>query len=182
VQCRRDQIAHLIEGPWTRSAEKGFELRKRLLDRIEVGTVRREEAELRARRFNRPLHLRLFVHGEVVEHDHVARTQGGHKHLIDIGPEHHAVERSVKHGGRRETLESEPRDDGVRLPVAAGRVIMQPCAARAPAVASQQIGRHPTFIEKDILAHIAQWLPQLPLATGRRDISASLFVGVYRFF
>ena len=66
--------------------------------------------------------------------------------------------------------------------MAAGRVVLQPDAARAAAVAAQQVRRHPAFIEKHVLAHVAQRLPGLPLSPGRGDIRASLFVGVYRFF
>ena len=181
-QCRCDEFAHLIEGPRTRGAEKGFQFRKRLLDRIKVRTVRRKEAQVRPCRFNRPLDVWVFVHREVVEHDDVAGTQRGHEHLIDIGLEHGAVERPIKDGGRREPLKAQAGDDGVRLPVAAGRVIVQPRAARTAAVAPQQIRRHSTLVEKDVLAHITQWLPRLPRAPVRRDISAALFVRVYRFF
>ena len=66
--------------------------------------------------------------------------------------------------------------------MATRRVIVQPDAARTTAIPSQQVGRHATFIEKYILAHVAQRLPDLPLPSGRGDIKASLFVGVYRFF
>jgi len=66
--------------------------------------------------------------------------------------------------------------------MAARRVIVQPDAARTAAIPSQQVGRHATFIEKHILAHVAQRLPELPLPSCRGDIRASLFIGVYRFF
>jgi hypothetical protein len=66
--------------------------------------------------------------------------------------------------------------------MAAGGVIVQPDAARTAPIPSQQVRRHATFIEKDVLAHVAQRLPRSPLAPGRRDIRASLLVRVYRFF
>jgi hypothetical protein len=59
---------------------------------------------------------------------------------------------------------------------------VKPHAARAAAIAPQQVGRHAAFIEKHILAHVAQWLPSLPLPPGRGDIRTSLLVGVYGFF
>jgi hypothetical protein len=70
----------------------------------------------------------------------------------------------------------------VCLPMAAGRVVVQPDAARAAAVAAQQVGRHAAFIEKYILAYVAQWLPSLPVPPGGGDIRPALFVGVYGFF
>jgi hypothetical protein len=59
---------------------------------------------------------------------------------------------------------------------------VEPDAARTAAIPSQQIGRHATFIEKHVLAHVAQRLPGAPLSPGGGDIRASLLVGVYRFF
>ncbi len=59
---------------------------------------------------------------------------------------------------------------------------MQAGAAGAAAIPAQQVGGHAALIEKDVLAHIAERLPGLPLATRRRDIRATLFVGVYCFF
>ena len=66
--------------------------------------------------------------------------------------------------------------------MAARRVIVQARAARAAAIASQQVGGDAALIKKDILAHIAQGLPRLPVPAGRGDIRPALFVGVYRFF
>jgi hypothetical protein len=59
---------------------------------------------------------------------------------------------------------------------------VEPDAARTAAIASQQVRRHATFIEKHVLAHVAQRLPGAPLSPGRGDIRASLLVGVDRFF
>jgi len=66
--------------------------------------------------------------------------------------------------------------------MAARGVIVQPDAPRTAPVPSQQIGRHPTFIEKHVLAHVAERLPISPVPTLCRDVRASLFVGVYGFF
>ena len=40
----------------------------------------------------------------------------------------------------------------------------------------------PAFVEKDVLAGVAERLPRLPLPARRGDIRASLFVGLYGFF
>ena len=68
------------------------------------------------------------------------------------------------------------------LPMAAGRVIVEPFAPRTAPVAAQQIRGHPTLVEEHVLAHIAEGLPRAPRPPGRHDVRASLFVGVYRFF
>ena len=59
---------------------------------------------------------------------------------------------------------------------------MQARAARTPPVAAQQIGGHAALVQKHILAGVVQRQPVPPLPPLRRDVSASLFVGVYRFF
>ena len=61
-------------------------------------------------------------------------------------------------------------------------VIAESGAARAAAVAPQQIGRHAAFIEKDILTDIAERLPLAPPPPLSGDVGPALFVGVYGFF
>jgi len=64
----------------------------------------------------------------------------------------------------------------------AGRVVVQADAARTPAVAAQQVSRHTALVQKHILTGIVQRQPVSPVPPLRRDVSASLFVGVYGFF
>jgi len=66
--------------------------------------------------------------------------------------------------------------------VTARGVIAESGAARAAAVAPQQIGRHAAFIEKDILLDIVERLPLAPAPTLSGDVGPALFVGVYGFF
>ena len=120
--------------------------------------------------------------GEVVEPHHVARAERGHQDLLDVGEKRRIVDRPVEHRRGREAIEAQRRYDGVRLPMTAGRVIAKARAAQTAAVPAQQIRRDPAFIEKQILRHVAEWLPRLPLPSGRGDIRPTLLVGVYRFF
>ena len=87
-----------------RAARKGFELRKRQLDGIEVRAVGRQKPEARADAFDGGLHLGLLVHGEVIEDDHITRPQRGDEHLLDVGEKRGIVDRAVKDGGRREAI------------------------------------------------------------------------------
>lgn len=64
----------------------------------------------------------------------------------------------------------------------AGRVIVEARAPRTAAVASQEIGRDAALVEKHVLPRIVQRLPVPPLPPLPGDVSAPLFVGVYRFF
>jgi len=137
---------------------------------------------VRADGFDRRAHRWLFVDREIVEHDHVAGAQRGHQDLLDVGEKRRIVDRSVEDGWGGEAIEAQRRDDGVRLPMTAGRVIAQARAAQTATVPPQQIGRDPAFIQKQILRDVAERLPRLPLPPGRGDIRSTLFVGVYRFF
>ncbi len=120
--------------------------------------------------------------GEIVEYDDVAGSQCGHEHLLDVGEERGIVERAIEDGGRREAVDAQASHHRVRLPVAARRVVMQPCAAGAAPVAAQQVGGDPRFVDEDIGPRIVQGLGVPPASTGGDDVRPALFVGVYRFF
>ena len=119
---------------------------------------------------------------EVVEHHDIAWPERRHEHLFDVGEECGIVDRAVEDRRRLQPVPPQRGDHGVRLPVSAGRVIAEPQAAWAAAVAPQQIGRHAGFVEKDEMPGIAERLRLLPVAAGRGDVRATLFVGVYGFF
>ena len=92
------------------------------------------------------------------------------------------VDRPIEYGRGAEPVVSERRHDRVCLPMATRRVIAETRAAGTPAIASEQIGRHPAFIEEDVLARVADREPFSPVATLSHDVGAPLFFGVYRFF
>ena len=177
-----DQIAHVVKGTGTRGPDEGFQLREGQFDRIEIRTVGRQEAELSADGFDRRAHGGLFVDREIVQHHHIAGAQCGHQDLLDVGEKRRIVYRSVEYGRGCEAVEAQRRDDGVRLPITAGRVIAKARAAQTAAVPAQQIRRDAAFIQKHIVLRGAKRLPRLPLPPGSGDIRPALFVGVYRFF
>ena len=154
-----DQVADVVKGPRTCGSDEGFEFRESQFNRIEIRAVRRQEAELSADCLDRRAHRGLFVDGEVVEHNHIARAQGGHQDLINVGEKRHGVDRPVEHSRGSEAVEAQRRHDRVRLPMTAGRVIAEAGTARAAAVPPQQVGGHAAFVEKHILPHVPERLP-----------------------
>ena len=180
--CDRDELDDLLEGPRSNGAEKRFQFRERLFDRIEIGAVGRQEAKMRADAGNRRTNFRLFVHREVIQHDDITEAQGGYEDLLDVCEEARVVDRAIEHGGGLDAIRSQRGDDGLGLPMTARRVVMQASPSRTPAIASQEVGRHPALIEEDILAGVTQRQPRAPLPTLRGDVRAPLFVGVYGFF
>ena len=179
---RGDQGADVIERPRTRRAQEGFQFGEREFDRIEIRTVGWQKSQVRPCRGDGGVDLRLFVHGEVIEDDDIAWTQGRDEDLLDISEKRRIVHRAVKDGGGPQPVESQGGHHRVRLPVTAGRVIAQARPQRTPPIAPQEIGGHAAFVEKEVLAHVAQRLPRAPAAARRRDVRTPLFVGVYRFF
>ena len=149
---------------------------------LKSGLYRRQESDEGPRLFDGGLHGRLFMDSEVVEHHDIAWPERRHEHLFDVGEECGIVDRAVEDRRRLQPVPPQRGDHGVRLPVSAGRVIAEPQAAWAAAVAPQQIGRHAGFVEKDEMPGIAERLRLLPVAAGRGDVRATLFVGVYSFF
>ena len=172
----------LVEGARPDGAKERFQFREGELDRIEVGAVRRQESDDRAHRFDRGLHRRLLVHDQVVEHHDVAGPQGRHQDLLDVGEKGGIVDRSVEHGGCGHPVPAERGNDGMCLPMTARGVIAEPRAARAAPIPAEEIGRDARFVEKHVVARVTERLEILPPAARRCDISAALFVGVYRFF
>ena len=172
----------MVEGARTRSPQECFQVGEGHLDRIEVGTVRRQKSDLGAGGFDGRPHLGLFVDGEIVEHHDIAWSEGRSQHLLHVGQKAGVVDGPIEHGRRREAGGPQRRDDRVRLPMPARGVIAQPHAAGTAPVAAQQIGGDATFIEKDVLPGVAQRQPVAPAAPLSDDVGTSLFVGVDRFF
>lgn len=73
---------------------------------------------------------------EVVEHDDLGGAERGHQYLFDVGQETRTIDRPIEHGGWVDAIEAERGDHRMGLPMTAGRVIVEPPAEGASAVAS----------------------------------------------
>jgi len=122
------------------------------------------------------------VHREVVEHDNVSWPQGRHEDLLDVGAERHGVDRAVENGGGGQGRRPQGRDERVRLPMPARRVIDGARAARAARIATQQLRRDARFVDKDKRPRVVKGLRVAPAPPLSGDVGAALFVGVNRFF
>lgn len=177
-----DEFDDLVEATRTRGAQKRLELGEGQFDGIQVRTVRRQEAQGRAGRFDRPLHLALLMGRQIVRDHDVAWAEPGHQYLLGVGKKRGVVDGAIEHGGHRHAVDPQASNQGVGLPVAAGREITEPRAAGTPAVAAEQVGRDAALIKKDELRCIAERLALTPPATRRDNIRSALLGGVYRFF
>jgi hypothetical protein len=182
VERNCDEAADLLIAPRARGAQERFQFRERELDRIEIRTIGRQKPNGRAHLLDRRPDLGLLMGREVVKDDDIPRMQGGHQHLFDVGDKTRTIDGPIEDSGCAEALETKSGDHGVGLPMTAGGVISEPCAAGAPAVAAQEIRRDAAFIEKDVVPHIAERLPLAPSAPLSHDVGTPLFVGMYGFF
>ena len=182
LQRDRDELDDLVEVARARGPQKRLQLRKRKFDRIEVGTVGRQKAETGADPLNGGLHVRLLMHGKVIEHDDVAGPQRGDEHLLDIGEKRGVVDRPIEDRRGVQPVHAQGGDHRVRVPMPIGRVVAQPEAPRAAAVAADQVGGDARLVDEDVAARIVQGKGVLPPPPRGGDISAPLFVGEYRFF
>jgi hypothetical protein len=65
-------LAAGVEGSWRHAPEQGFDLGDSLLDRVEVGRVRREKEQPHPGRFEAFTHARNLVRGQIVGNDDAA--------------------------------------------------------------------------------------------------------------
>jgi hypothetical protein len=99
----RDKIAEFVpeclNGSQCLGAQESFEFGKGLLNRVQVGTVGWQVKQSCAGSFNRLADPGDLVGTEIVHDDDVATCQRGNQHLLDIGQERLAVDRSRRKAG-----------------------------------------------------------------------------------
>lgn len=139
VEGDRHQVADLVECFRADGAEERLQFGKRELDRVEVGAIGRQESDAGADGFDRGPDGGLFMRCQIVEHDHVAASERRHEDLFDIGQKRLVVDGPIEDGGRAETVDAQGRNHRRRLPMTAGRVIVEARAARTPTVATQEV-------------------------------------------
>jgi hypothetical protein len=183
---QRERVGHergdSIEGPRSVRAEERLQFGERLFDRVEVGTVGRQEPDRRADGFNRRADRWLFMYHQVIEDDDVAGAECRRQDLFDVREEADIVDRAIKDGRGTESLDRQRGDHRRRLPMTTGGVVVQPRAARTAPVAPQQIRGDAALVQKDVLGGVVQRERGLPLPALRGDVRPSLFVGVNGFF
>ena len=177
-----DEGGDLIEAARPRRAQECFQFGEGEFDGVEIGTVGRQESEMRAGGLDGGPHLGLFVHHQVVEDDDVPAVERRHQDLLDVGEEAGIVDGAIEHRGRAQAVWPQSQNDRMRLPVTARRVIVEARAPETPAIAPKEVGRDTAFIEKDVLARVAEGQPVSPAAAVSGDVDAPLLVGVDRFF
>lgn len=130
-------------------SQERLELGKELLDRVKVGAVGRQVQQAGPDGSDRLRDACHLVGCKVVEHDHIARSEGGRRHLLDI-----SLEDLAPHG----PIHDERSDDPV-LPLTCHKGAGQPLPARRPAIAPGHVGSGSGLVEKHKAAGIHEPLP-----------------------
>ena len=163
-------------------AHEVFELGEDLLDRIEIGAVRRQEEEPRADAADCGANRRFLVARQIVHDDDVARRQGRHEALLDVIGEGLSVDRLVEHARRIDPVASQRGEEGHRAPVAIRNLGMEPPPARCPAAQGSHVRLGPSLVDEDEALGIKAALILLPLRATPGDPRPQLFGGQHAFF
>ena len=159
-----------------------FELGKDLFDRIEIGTVGREEQQARTSGPDCRPNGRSLVAREIVHDDDVARPQRRAELLLDPCGEAGGIDRLIEDEGRIDPVAAQRGDEGHRLPVTIGHLGVEPLTDRCPAAQGSHVGLGPGLVHKDEAAEIRPGLELLPLLAPPGDLGPQLLGGQNAFF
>lgn len=172
----------LLEATGVCLAQECLELGERLLDRVQVGTVGWQVKQSGTGGFDRLADPGDLVGTEIVHDDDVATCQRGGQHLLDIGEEQLAIDRSIEHAGGDQAILAQAGYEGGGLPVPMGYCINQPVAHRGPAIEPDHVGLGPGLIDEDQPARVQLRLVLAPLRPGLGDVRSILLGGPERLF
>lgn len=171
-----------LDRPLSCLAQEMLELGEDLLDRIEVGTVWREEQEAGASGSDRGPDGRFLMAGEIVHDDDVAGAECRAELLHDPSGEAGGVDRLIEHERRIDPVAAKRGDEGHRLPVAIRHLGVEALSDRCPATQGCHVGLGPGLIDEDEAAGIRPPLELLPLLAPSGDLGPQLFGGKHGFF
>ena len=163
-------------------AQEGLELGEDLLDGIEVGTVGRKKEQLGADGSDEAADGLALVATEIIDDDDVARAERWQKHLLDIGQEAAAIDRTVDDAGGIDPIASEGCQESHGPPAALRHLGEQPLPARCPAAQARHVGLGPGLVDEDQPRRIKLALVGLPASALVRDVWTILLGGEQRFF
>ena len=154
-----------------------LDLRERLLDRVQVRAVRRQEERVRLGGPDRPENLRALVAGQVVHHHHVALLQRRNQLLRHPGQENIPVDRTFEHPGGVDPVVAQRGDESGRVPVAERGRSEQALPLRPPAPERRHVRLHAGFVYESKAFHVNPPLMAPPALTAALHIGAVTLVG-----
>ena len=192
-----DEFPEGFIGSCSPFSEEGFQLCECHLDGVEVGGVGRQEDQRVALRLQEGLDALRFVRGQVVVREARAATgsrprrkdlagaQRGGEAMLDIRLETRAVHRPIQNPGGDQSVMTEPRDEGLCIPVSEGSVVDQALADRGPACGLDKVGLEACLVnEHQHFQHVGHvWLATLnPVPAPLDHVGPQLLTGQQSFF
>ena len=182
VEQGADALPCSLDGAFSGFSQEQFEFGEDLLDRIEVGAVRRQEQQLGACRPDGLAHGLALVAAEVVHDDDIAGRERRHEELLDIGSEELAVDWAIEHARRVDPVMAQRGEEGQRLPRAERGLGDELATALRPTPERGHVGLGPGLVDEDEALGIKPPLILLPLRPAPRDLRTTLLSGEQRFF
>ena len=115
-----DGLPEFGDGAGGAAFEVGLELGEGHLDRVEIGAVGRQEAELGPDPVNGLADGGAAVGGKVVHYHDVAGLERWHLHLVYVGEEGGPMHGAVEHHGGGRSAQPQCAEEGGGLPVSIG--------------------------------------------------------------
>ena len=182
VEDATAQLPELVDRPGRAIAEEFLEFGEGEFDRVQIGRVRRQVAQLGANGFDRFANSRDLVAGEIVHHDKITRLERGSQMLSHPAQKQRAIDRPIDGQWSDESFGTHCAEKGCRLPAAVGSFLHQARAKLRATIATRHVGFRPRFVDEDDCQRIDLLLRGAPLDTFLDNVGAILFAGDQRLF
>ena len=159
-----------------------LEFGKCQFDGIEVGAVRRQEADANPSSREQPTDVLDFMGEEVVEDECVALAQLRTEHLFQINRENPGIDRAFNQKRGFDAFMAQSRNKSGTLPVAVRNGAETTLTHRTATMVAGHLGVQAGFINKHQLADIPAGLLPAPKPPGGFNVRPILLGGARRFY
>lgn len=171
-----------FDGSFIRLSDECLEFCEHHLDWIEVGTVWRQEEEVRADIPDRISGGFSFVASQIVEDDDIAGFQSWHQALPDPCCKGDAIDGAIEDEGGNDAVAAQTGQKGQRLPVTVRNFRDERLSALTPAAGARHVGLDPGFVDEDETVRIKPMLMGLPSHPEPGHLRTILLACHQRFF
>jgi len=179
---RFDAPLQRLCGPLGGFAQICLEFAERHLDRIEIGRVFGQVAQLCADSFDRLSDAGNLVSWKIVHHDYISATKRGRQALLYISQEDFAVHGPFDHHRRGHFITAQAGHERQRRPGSQWHTADQSLAARTATIKTGHVGIHRGLVDEDKAGRIKKPLLPYPAPPGARHVRPLLFGGSQAFF
>jgi len=174
--------ADVVDGAFLGGAHPVLDLGEGLLDRIEIGRVRRQIPEPGAGGLDDAAQRDRLVAAEIVHDNDVVRLQRRQQDLLDIGAEALSVDWPVEQAGSGKAVMAQCTEEGHRAPVTVGCKAAKAVSFWRPSTQWRHVGLDPGLVDEDQTLRIKTGLPRSPAPPPPGYIRAALLKSEQRFF